>query len=335
MPIETELYDLLEIPVTATQEEVKKAYRKKALQHHPDKGGDQEIFKKVNAAYEVISNPEKRELYDRQGKAGLRDSGQVPEDVLSAMFGNIFQNMGGLGNMFGMFRNVHNAIRKTQPTFHTLNVSLEDLCTRRIAKLKVTRERVCSCCDDSKFIICPECKGMGVIVSIHQIGPGMIQQIQQPCRKCQGQGKLYTSCQSCQNGVCQDTKIFEIHLTPNMENGYKYIINNEGNQVKGYEPGDFIAVITRKEHPIFQLKGDNLIYKKEITLKEALCGHSFDIPHPSGEIITVSTHQITDPETIQILPKGLTDGALMEIYYRIIFPKTLTPEQTEIIYKNL
>lgn len=335
MPVETELYDILEVPVTATQEEIKKAYRKKALQHHPDKGGDQETFKKLNAAYEILSNPEKRELYNNSGKTGLRDSGDVSEDVLAAMFGNIFQKMGGFGNMFGILRNVHNAIRKTQPTIHHLNVSLEDLCTRKIVKLKVTRERICPCCDDNKAMSCSECNGKGNKILIRQFGPGMFQQMQHPCEKCQGHGKIYESCEKCQNGIKQDPKIFEVHLTPEFENGYKYIFNNEGNQMRGYESGDFIAVIIRKEHPKFQVKGQNLIYKKEISLKEALCGVSFDITHPSGEILAISTHEVISPETVQILPKGMVDGASMEIHYKIIFPKTLTPEQTKIIYKNL
>ena len=93
MPVETELYDILEISPTATQEEIKKAYRKKALVSHPDKGGDPETFKKVNSAYEILSDPEKRELYNRGGKNGLQESGQIPEDMLNAMFGNIFQKL--------------------------------------------------------------------------------------------------------------------------------------------------------------------------------------------------------------------------------------------------
>lgn len=336
MPVETELYEILQVDVSATQEDIKKAYRKKALEHHPDKGGDQENFKKINSAYEILSNPEKRQLYDNRGKSGLRDSGDISEDIFSSMFGNIFQKMGGFGNMFGNgFGIFHNAIRKTQPAIYNLNVSLEDLCTRKVVNLKVIRERICSCCDENKALSCVECNGKGTKVFIRPLGPGMIQQIQQQCGKCQGQGKIYDYCNTCQNGVIQDPKIFEVHLTPKMENGYKYIFNNEGNQIRGYELGDFIVMVNRKDHPVFQVNGNNLIYKRDITLKEALCGHSFDIVHPSGEILTVSTNEITDPETVQILPKGITDDAIMEIHYKIIFPKKLTPQQTEIIYKNL
>jgi DnaJ family protein A protein 2 len=299
------------------------------LQCHPDKGGDQEAFKKLNGAYEILSDPQKRELYNNRGKNGLSDSGQVPEDVFSAMFGNMFQNFGGFGNVFGMFRN---AIRKTQPSIYDLHVSLEDLCTRKITKLKVTRDRPCQCSQESN---CAECAGKGMKVSVHQLAPGMFQQVQQPCQNCQGQGKIFQSCQNCQNGIVQDLKILEINLIPDMDNGYKYVLHNEGNQSRGMEPGDFIAVIHRKEHPVFQANGKNLIYKKEITLKEALCGCSFDIEHPSGEIISVCNREIITPETRQILPKGITTDGSMEIKYKIIFPKSLTPHQTEIINQNL
>ena len=334
MSVETELYEILEVPVNATIEEIKKSYRKKVLHHHPDKGGDPEIFKKINYAYEILSNPEKRELYNKRGKNGVKDTGNVPNDIFATMFGNMFQKMDPFGNMFGMFQNFHNSIRKTQSTIYNIDVSLEDLCTRKVINLKVSRKRVCICCDDNKSIICTDCKGTGMIMFVMPVGP-IIQQMNKQCNKCQGIGKLYNSCNSCQNGIIDDSKNFDIYLTPEMENGYKYILNNEGNQAKGYEPGDLILVITRKEHPNFQVKGNNLIYKKNITLKEALCGHSFDIIHPSGEILGVSTREVIDPETIQILPKGMTEGSIMEIHYKIIFPKTLKPEQIEIIYKNL
>ena len=275
MSIETELYDILEVSITATKEEIKKSYRKKALIHHPDKGGKEEDCKQLNAAYEILSNPHKRELYDKHGKMGLRDSGQVSEDILFAMFGDMFRNFSGI------FQNV------IKQTIYPLKVSLEDLCSRKVCKLKITQNRFC---------INHETTCLGKI---------------------------------CIN---ENSKIFQIHLSPTMENGSKYILANER---RNYEPGNFIISIIYKDHPVFLVKGTTLIFKKNITLKEALCGHSFDIKHPSGEIITVTNQDIISPGTVQILSKGLTDEGKMEIQYKILFPKKLTSEQIKILHKNL
>lgn len=336
MPLETELYDLLDIKPDATHDEIKKAYRKKALQCHPDKGGDEEHFKKINSAYEILSDSKKRELYDLNGKDGLRHSGEIPEDLLNNIFGGIFQNMNGngfgngFGNIFGgIFQNMRNVVKKTPPTIHPYNVSLEDLSTRKVCKLKITRDKYCKCSENS--IKCSDCNGNGLKIIIRQLGFGMIQQTQQPCNKCHGEGLLFSSCDICNNGIVKETKILELHLTPEMENGYNYVFEKEGNQKRGYESGDFIVVVNHKKHDDFTLKGKNLIYNKTISLKEALCGNSFNIKHPCGEIIYVLNNEIIDIDTIQILPKGMTDEGNLEIHYKIIFPKKLSQEQINTI----
>jgi DnaJ family protein A protein 2 len=326
-----ELYDILGIQPNASIDEIKKAYRKQSKIHHPDKGGDTEMFKKINSAHEILIDPQKREIYDRHGMAGLKNSGQVPEDVFSSMFGNIFQDAGPFGNMFNMFRNVHNVVRKTAPYIHTISVSLEDLCTNKIVKLRVTRDRVCKSCAGSP---CSSCGGKGFSVIIRQFGP-MIQQSQQPCGNCEGTGNIYSSCDSCKNGVTQDAKTFELNLNPELHNGYEFRFENEGNQAKKFEIGDFIVRVNLKEHPVFKTEGRNLIYKHTISLKEALCGHTFEILHPSGELISVSTNQVIDPDTIQIIPKGMTSNSVMKIYYKIEFPKNLSEEQIKVLKDNL
>lgn len=328
MPVETELYEILEVQVTATQDDIKKAYKKKALVDHPDKGGDPEKFKQLKSAYDVLSDPEKRYVYDNSGKNGLKQSGQVPEDILSAMFGNIF--MGGFNNIFGMFRNT---IRKTHPSTYNLHVSLEDLCTRKMVKLKITRDRVCSCCNNS--LQCDECKGQGRKVTVRQIGIGFLQQ-HEPCRKCEGEGKTYVYCQNCQNGIYTEPKNLEIYLTPEMQNGYNYVLANEGNQIKGCTPGDFIVIILHKEHPEFKLDGKNLLYTKIISLKEALCGYNFEITHPCGKVFEISTENITKPDQMQTFPgNGLTSDGELKIFYKINFPETLTESQKIMFQNNL
>lgn len=334
MPVETELYEILEIHVSADVSEIKKAYRKKALQCHPDKGGDEEQFKKVNAAYEVLSDPEKKDLYDKHGKNGLKNEGVIPEDVFRNMFGNMFGN--GFRTGMNMFNNVRNAIRKTQPTVHQYNVSLEDLCTRKVVKLKFERELECPCSTGEKASGCSQCKGRGATMQVRQLGPGMFQQLQQTCGTCKGRGKIYSSCENCKEGVRTVPKVFQLHLTPELENGYKYVFNGEGNQALGYEQGDFIVVIVYKSHDIFECRGKDLFYVHDLDLKDALCGHTICIQHPSGEEISFTVPEVVNPNSKRtIVGKGLTNEGVMEVTFNITFPTNISEEQKKSLLKIL
>lgn len=308
----SELYNLLGVSPTSSVEEIKKAYRKKALEVHPDKGGDVETFKKINEAYEILSDSEKRSSYDNK-------------DRNDDLFGNLFKSMGMFGNVF------HNVITKPPPIFYTYNASLEDLCTRKIVKLKISRQRVCSC---EEFKHCQECKGQGVNNKTHTLMPGFIQHVKQTCVTCQGQGKIYFSCQKCEKGIYIDSKIFEIHLTPDIEDGYKYVFPSEGNQNR-HSSGDVIVKISYLQHPEFKVVEKNLFYTKTLSLKESLCGHTFSISHPSGETITLSTEEITTPNMTRTIQKGLTENGFLQINYNIVFPQTLSQEQKQILYKTL
>jgi DnaJ family protein A protein 2 len=317
MPVETELYELLKVNPDASSEDIKKAFRKQALVHHPDRGGDEEMFKKIQNAYEILSEPQKREIYDKQGKNGLKNSG-VSEDILSRMF--------NMGNIFSMFTNFNNKT-KSSSTIHTLNVSLEKLCTREIIKLKVTRDRICSCTKVSKD--CIECKGQGMKTVMRQFGP-FIQQNIQPCDSCTG-GKIYTFCGNCRRGIIDEPKIFQIHLSPEVNNGFQFQFKEEGNQTINSIPGDFIVIINYEKHPVFEVRGKDLILTKTITLKEALCGHEISLIHPCGELVKINIDEVTTPYTIRYTKKGLSEDGKLEINYKIAFPDKLEKHQLEIL----
>jgi DnaJ family protein A protein 2 len=331
MSKETKLYDLLDVSPSATCEEIKKAFRKKSLTHHPDKGGDVEVYKQINSAYEILSDQNKRKLYDDGGENALRNTGDISQDTLSQMFGNMF---GGGGFPFGGqgFFSRGNTPARSSPIVHTYKVSLEDLSKRKVTKLKITRDRMCPNIDDSQVEQCINCQGKGIKVHIRQLGPGMIQQIQQPCDRCHSTGKIFPTCDNCKEGVVKDPKIFELHLTPELENGYRFVFQQEGNQELGKQPGDVIVVLQYEEHPVFKLEDKNLVYTHTISLKEALCGYNFKISHPSGEIISVATSGITTIETVETIPhKGLSYQGSMIIRYRIVFPTKLSQDQSDIL----
>lgn len=323
---ERELYDLLGVEPTCTVDDIKRAYRKAALQHHPDKGGDSEKFKKISGAYEVLSDPSKRERYDRFGKNGLNE-GMIPPDIFKNLFGGF--PFGGR-DIFDMFKQA--VTPKTPSVIHVQNVSLEDVCQRKVVKLKFTREIVCECFSETDAKKCSECQGVGNVFENRQFGPGFTIQTQRVCPACSGKGRIIPGCPNCKNGRKEDSKIFTVHLTPGMTDGYRYTFPGEGNSEIGKEKGDFIVQIKYTPHPYFKTEGKNLILHRKISLKEALTGYLLEVDHPTGRKISRSIDVLIKPGmTISINGEGLDETSLLTVIFDIEFPDTLTTEGKSIL----
>lgn len=298
----SEFYDILEIPKTASLDDIKKSYRRLALIYHPDKDtGNAEKFKKINLAYETLSDLEKRNVYDNSNQS-------------STLF-NLFSFMGK--NFFP---------NKTETVMYTQMVSLEDLCLRKIIKLKITRDRSCNCSPQK----CPECDGKG----IKHARMGVIN-LSITCNSCKG-GKVY-NCSQCKNGLKNEEKIFDIPLSPELEDGYKFNFPGEGNQpalptAMGCQSGDFMVQIKYSAHPFYTVKGLDLYLKICIELRDALCGHVINIVHPSGENISLDFQNVTSIETQNVIEnKGLTRAGNLYINYQIKFPEKVSAESKEIL----
>ncbi len=185
-----ELYDVLGVSKTATEAEIKKAFRKKALEHHPDKGGDEAKFKEVNAAYEVLGNAEKRELYDKYGLEGVKNGGG---------------GMSGFEDIFSMFGGGHKGQgrkerRKVQSTQREIHVTLEDIYTGKMVTIDHKKTILCDDCHGKGgegVETCKDCKGRGSVMKTQMIGPGMISQQQVVCSKCKGQGEVRSAQPDC------------------------------------------------------------------------------------------------------------------------------------------
>ena len=288
------------MPKTASAAEIKKAYRKMAVKHHPDKGGDEQKFKEISAAYEVLSDEEKRSLYDQYGEDALKDGGMggggggSPFDIFEAMFGgNPFGPGGGRGG--GRSR-----VRKGEDVVHGLKLGLDDLYNGVTKKLSLSRNVICKKCDgkgskSGASGTCNGCKGAGVKVVVRQIAPGMVQQMQTVCNTCNGTGQTISEkdkCDVCKaQKVVQEKKVLEVHIEKGMRHNQKIVFQGEADEAPDTIPGDIVFVVQQKDHKTFTRKGDDLFIEKEITLVEALCGMKMTVDHLDGRQLVVSTHE--------------------------------------------
>lgn len=322
-----QLYDVLGVSKTATETEIKKSFRKLALQHHPDKGGDEHQFKELNAAYEILSNSEKRALYDKYGLEGVKQGGGMNgfEDIFS-MFG-----MGGGGGSRKQQK------RKVRPTEREVQVTLEDIYSGKMIKLDHEKTILCEDCGGKggeDVQTCKDCNGRGSVLKTQAIGPGMYQQSQVPCSKCKGQGEIFDIKKQCKK--CKGKKIIEVQkkVDISVEAGTPddHIIkfNGEGNEIPGAEAGDLVVRVNVRKHKVFQRSGADLVMEKEITLKQALLGFSFNIKFLDGKDIVISTipgEVVADDSKKSVKGKGLpfyrdamSHGNLI-IKFKVKFPK--------------
>jgi DnaJ family protein A protein 2 len=312
-------YDLLELTPDASITDIKKAYRKQALKHHPDKGGDPEMFKKINEAYEVLSDPEKRKRYE----LNTNDNADRGPNVFNNMF-----------NFFKVFENLHGIVKKTQPVVYTYEVTLEDICANKHCKLQYKAKRPCLCLNNK--VSCDQCFSKGYKERIIQLGPNMIQKVHETCEKCSGQGHQYTLCGNCNNGFILVPRLYEIDLSPAVKNGSKFIFDSDGDQEKDKEIGDFILVVKYKNHPIFEVDDKCLKCVLQISVKESLCGYDRDVTHPSGEIIKLNEPGLTSPTQVKVIhKKGLGEEGDLKISFNIVYPRYITDEQRKVIQEIL
>lgn len=336
---ETKFYDALGVEPTASDDEIKRAYRKLALKYHPDKNKDpgaQEKFKEVSVAYECLSDPEKRRMYDQFGEqaAGM-EGGVDPSDIFASFFG-------GGGRARGE--------PKPKDIVHELPVALEAFYCGKTIKLAITRDRLCTKCSGSGSKVpnanttCKDCNGRGVRMVTRQLGPGFIQQMQVACPACHGKGttlKEEDKCEGCKGQqTLKEKKIFEVVVEKGMHRGDSVTFRGEGDQIPGVKlSGDIIIIFDQKPHPLFTRKGDHLFMEHTISLAEALTGFSMNLVHLDGRKLTLKSKEgnVIDPVNLYSVHRegmpvpntgGIERGDLV-VKFRVIFPKSIEPSAVQ------
>ncbi|KAG6333685.1 hypothetical protein ID866_5403 [Astraeus odoratus] len=300
-------------------DDIKKAYRKKAKEHHPDKNpndpGAAQKFQEMAAAYEILSDPNSREVYDREGIDGLTGSkgGGMPADAA-----DVFAQFFG-GATFFDFGGGPPRKRKGEDTEILYDVTLEDLYNGKSVKINMEKEVICTTCNGSgakgnaKPKECTRCEAKGWVFTQTQIGPSQYGTMRTKCPECNGKGNKIREKDRCKK--CKGEKTIkektrqEIFIEKGMPDGHRIVLTGAGDQEPDVPPGDVIFKLKSAQHPSFVRSGSDLLTNVKITLSEALLGFSrILLTHLDGRGVFVSSPSgkiITPGQTIKLRGEGM------------------------------
>jgi molecular chaperone DnaJ len=342
---------------TATKEEIKKAYRKQALKYHPDKNpGDkksEENFKEAAAAYEVLSNDEKRARYDRYGHEGVGSAangfgggGMTVEDIFSS-FGDIFGDaFGGFGGFGGSRRSSGRRVSKGSNLRVKVKLDLQEIASGTEKKIKVNKYVTCDTCggtgaaDTNSMSTCTTCHGSGHVTRLTNTMLGQMQTTS-VCPACGGEGKIITKkCPACYGeGIVQKEEIIKINIPAGVGKGMQMTVSGKGNAPRrGGVNGDLLVVIDEEEHPELIREGNDLIFNLFISIPDAILGTHVEIPTVDNNV-KIKIEPGTQPgKILRLRGKGLPEvngygrGDLL-VNVNVWIPKNLTREEMKLIEK--
>ncbi|MBR1414854.1 MAG: molecular chaperone DnaJ [Prevotella sp.] len=348
-------YEVLGVAKTASEEEIKKAYRQIAIKYHPDRNpGDKEAeekFKEAAEAYNVLHDPQKRQQYDQFGFSGPMGGGfdgfggtSMNMDDIFSMFGDIF---GGHG--FGGFGRRSNRPQQHRGSDLRLKVrlTLEEINQGVTKKFKVRKDVACPHChgtgaeDGSGRETCPTCHGSGVITHTTQSIFGMMQ-TQGVCPTCQGEGQVIKNkCHECGGtGVVKGEEVVEINIPAGVAEGMVVNVPGKGNAGQhGGIPGDIQVFIEEEENDTFVRDGNDLIYNLLLDFPTAAIGGEADIPTIDGKTLKVKIDSGTQPgKTMRLRGKGLpavqgygSGRGDLVVNISVYVPKTLSREEKKAL----
>lgn len=352
-------YEVLGVQKNASADEIKKAYRKKAIQYHPDKNpGDKEAeekFKEAAEAYEVLSDENKRARYDQfghaafEGGAGGAGGFSMNMDDIFSMFGDVFGgHFGGGGSPFSSFFGGGGGGPR-QAVGSNLRVrvklTLQEIANGCEKKLKVRHDVLCEHCngtgakDPNSVQTCPDCGGRGYVIRQQRSILGMMQ-TQQPCPRCGGTGQIVRDkCTFCSGtGVERKEEVISVKIPAGVQAGMQLTVRGKGNAVRNGVPGDLYVLIEEEEQSELMRNGNDLIYNLLLDLPTAVLGGTVEIPTVDGRV-KVKIDKGTQPgKMLRLRGKGLPDingygsGDLL-VNIGVYIPENLSSDERKVFEK--
>jgi DnaJ-class molecular chaperone len=344
---EEDLYDVLglgEEREDATERQIKSNWRKLSREHHPDIKGEssREIYKTIQRAYEVLSDRKKRKVYDMRGDEGLKQlekaGAQQGHPQANDPFARFFGGGGGGGD----------GAQRTPNVEMVMLVTLEDTYQGASHTVRLNKQRLCKKCrgtgaaSKADFQECKACKGQGHVLQRVQLAPGFVQQVQQPCGRCGGKGKVIKKkCPKCRgNKVGRVEQALSVDIEVGTPEGHKIVFDMEADQSPDAIPGDVIFTVQTANHKTFKRNGNDLELTVPLTLSQALLGFTKTVPHLDGHEVELSEAGITNHGTRRkIADEGMpihhvpSEKGNLFVTYQIELPGYVSADQRQALEK--
>uniref|UniRef100_A0A0C9RQ05 TSA: Wollemia nobilis Ref_Wollemi_Transcript_4190_2211 transcribed RNA sequence n=1 Tax=Wollemia nobilis TaxID=56998 RepID=A0A0C9RQ05_9CONI len=347
---DTDYYNVLGVSRNASKSEIKSAYRKLARQYHPDvnkESGAEMKFKEIGKAYEVLSDDEKRTIYDKYGEAGLKGAGAGPGDFTNPfdIFESLFEGMGGMGGMgMGGSRASRNRPMQGDDERYNLVLNFKEAVFGTDKEIEVTRLENCSTCDGSGVkpgtvpTTCSTCGGQGQVVTAARTPLGDFRQVSS-CQVCGGTGESSTPCSTCRgDGRVRRTKRISLKVPAGVDSGSRLRVRSEGNAGRrGGPPGDLYVFIEVLSDPVLKRDGSNILITCKVPYTDAILGTTVKVPTVDG-MVDLKIPSGTQPGTtlvmakkgVPLLGKPNSRGDQL-VRVQVEIPKRLSTEERKLI----
>ena len=347
-------YEVLGVSKTASDEEIKRAFRKLAKQYHPDnkQTGDEAKFKEVGEAYAILSDPQKRGQYDQFGHQAFTNNGNAGfsgfsaddidlGDIFSEIFGSGFGGFGGFGSFGGRSNASAKRPRKGADSLVTVTLSFDEAINGCKKTISLDLNEKCDACSgkggfDEKT--CSTCGGSGRIISEQRSLFGVFQ-TQTTCNTCGGSGKTFKRvCDKCNgSGNVRKKKDIEVTIPEGVDTGYQLRISGKGSAgVNGGANGDIYIEFKVKEHPLFEREDEDIYLSVPLTITEAILGCKKEIPTLTGNVILEVKAGTNTGDKVKLKGKGVKKvnafgRGNMYVVYKVIIPSKLSMSQKRLI----